>query len=150
MRKFAPWIILLSVCIRSSHPHAVERSSSGIAPQTCGADNVNFYCPYDLMDRCKPRNQRCTGSNVCINPATMTEDECLETRPGEYRVQLGHAKLTDSSSSKKRSLRLKLEHQFIITFRGFTYEFGKSYGVQVLDIIDPMYKYLNGLSLIHI
>ena len=45
-----------------------------------------------------------------------------------------------------RKKRRVLEHRFV-TFRGFTYEFGKSYGVQVLDIIDPMYKYINGKGL---
>jgi hypothetical protein len=77
----------------------------------------------------------------------MTEDECSEISnyTGQYYVFLGHAKLFDSFE-KKRSIKIPLEHQFV-TFRGFTYEFGKSYGVQVLDIIDPIYKYRNGTGL---
>lgn len=115
---------------------------AGVAPQTCGT--INFYCPYDQRDHCKPRRQRCIGSNTCNNPNTSKEEDCSETsNPGEYYVFLGHAKLIDSSSSKKRSIKIKLEHQFV-TFRGFTYEFGKFYGVQVLDIADPIYKYKNG------
>ena len=86
------------------------------------------------------------GSDICNNPNTMTEDDCSETsNPGQYYVLLGHAELFDSFG-KKRSLNLALEHQFV-TFRGFTYEFGKSYGVQVLDISDPIYKYINGQGL---
>ena len=149
------WIIaclLISIQISDTTPHAVmERSFSsssgpGVAPQTCGTDNMNFYCPYDSIDRCKPRNQRCTGSNICNNPDTMKEDDCSETsNPGQYYVFLGHANLFDSFG-KKRSTNLDPEHQFI-TFRGFTYEFGESYGVQVLDISDAIYKYINGKGL---
>ena len=36
----------------------------------------------------------------------------------------------------------KTEHQFI-QYRGFTYEFAPRYGVQILDVNDPDYKYLN-------
>ena len=76
----------------------------------------------------------------------MKVDNCSETsNPGQYDVFLGHAKLFDSFK-KKRSLKIPLEHQFI-TFCGFTYEFGKSYGVQVLDIGDPIYKYINAQGL---
>ena len=121
-------------------------SGSGPAPQTCGKNK--FYCPYDSADRCKPRNQRCAGNNICQNPVTLKEEDCSETsQPWQYYVFIGHAKLFDSSSSKrKRSLKLRLEHQFV-TFRGFTYEFGASYKVQVLDIADPKYKYKNGKHL---
>jgi hypothetical protein len=75
----------------------------------------------------------------------MMEDDCLEAfNPGQYNVLLGHADLSDSGSSRKK--RTIFEHRFI-TFRGFTYEFGGSYGVQVLDIIDPIYKYRNGMGI---
>ena len=148
------WIICLLLAwmrISNINCHAVMKRDSpssrgaGVAPQTCGTDN--FYCPYAPSDRsCKPRSQRCSGSNICNNPTTMKEEDCSETSiPGEYYVLLGHAKLFDSSS-KKRSIKAKLEHPFG-TFRGFTYEFGKSYGVQVLDIADPIYKYKNGKHL---
>ena len=46
----------------------------------------------------------------------------------------------------KKEYQIYPEHQFV-TFRGFTYEFGKSYGVQVLDISDPIYKYVYGKGL---
>ena len=147
------WILCLLIAWMrfsdASSRGVIERSSSsssgaGVAPQTCGTDN--FYCPYNATDRCKPRNQRCTESDVCNNPVTMIEEECSETsNPGEYYVFLGHAKL-GLFGSRKRNIRISREHQFI-TFRGFTYEFGKSYGVQVLDIIDPIYKYTNGQGL---
>ena len=141
-------VLLISIRISDTTRAVMKRSSSsssgaGVAPQTCGTDNMNFYCPYDSVDRCKPRNQRCTGSDICNNPNTMTEDDCSETsNPGQYYVFLGHANIFGSSSKKRRLL----EHRFV-TFRGFTYEFGKSYGVQVLDISDPMYKYINGKDL---
>ena len=154
MGSFA-WMIcffLIFMQFSDTKCHAVEKrdlsgsSGAGPAPQTCG--NNKFYCPYDSVDRCKPRSQRCAGNSVCQNPVTMKEEDCSETsQPGQYYVLLGHAELTDSSSSKrKRSIMLRLEHQFV-TFRGFTYEFGKSYGVQVLDIADPKYKYKNGKHL---
>ena len=136
-------LLLVLMRITDTNCHSVmKRSSSGgvgVAPQTCGTKNTNFYCPYDPnpSDRCKPRSQRCNRSNICNKPNTMKEEGCSETsNPGEYYVLLGHAHL----SRKKRST---FEHRFV-TFRGFTYEFGKSYGVQVLDIGDPIYKYKNG------
>lgn len=55
-----------------------------------------------------------------------------------YTVKLGHAPLTSSSSLKKKLF----EHRFV-QYRGFTYKFGSSYGQQILDIGDPMYKYAN-------
>lgn len=129
--------------IRHVRANIFGRSSgSGVAQQTCGTDR--FYCKHDT-EMCKPRTERCTGSGSCINPTTMTEDACLETSGlGKYTVQRGHSTLSSSSSSRKR--QYKFEHQFI-NFRGFTYEFGRSYGVQELDICDPMYKYINGKNL---
>ena len=116
-------------------------SGTGTAPQTCGTDNNKFYCPVDEL--CKPRSQRCTHANVCNNPQTNKEDGCYEstTYPGLYEVRLGHAKLGLLGSKQ-----YALEHQFIV-YRGFTYEFGKSYGVQILDTADPQYKYHNGMNL---
>ena len=125
---------------------SLSSSSSYRAPkarQTCGLENTNFYCPID--DICKPRAQRCTRSTICINPHTRMEDDCFEgSFPGQYKVRLGHAKL-GISGSRKRESHLKPEHQFI-TFRGFTYEFGL-YGVQILDVLDPEYKYRGGKNL---
>ena len=117
-------------------------SSSGAGPalQTCGT--TNFYCPVD--DGCKPRTQRCTGSNICIDQATSTEPECYESIVGRYTVFLGHAQLFSSGSLSKRTIAF--EHQFI-TFRGFTYEYGSTYDAQELDVADPIYKYKDGRNL---
>ena len=123
--------------------------NTSVADQTCDGTtkaNSKFYCPYDR--KCKARSLRCIGANVCNNPATNKEESCHETStPGKYQVRLGHAKLSDSSSPKKRLFDdLGLEHQFI-EYRGFTYEFGWPYGVQILDTADPKYIYKNGKSL---
>ena len=117
MCNLAWTMLFLFVWIRSSS----SSGGAGVAPQTCGTDNRNFYCCYDLNERCKPRYQRCTGSNIilCNNPATMMEDGCLETtNPGEYNVLKGYTKLGS----------------------------GISYAAQILDITDPKYKYRNGLN----
>ena len=144
------WIICLFIFIGivGTKCHTVvKRSSSsdstapGPAPQTCGTDS--FYCRQD--GHCKPRSQRCNGNNICINPLTMKEEDCSETSNlGEYAVLFGHAKLPGFDLID--DIVTILEHQFV-TFRGFTYEYGKSYQVQVLDIADPIYKYRNGKDL---
>ena len=117
-------------------------SGAGVADQTCDGTskaNCRFYCPYDK--KCKARFLRCIGANVCNNPATNKEEGCHETSTfGKYKVLLGRADL----SKRKRFVRL--EHQFI-KYRGFAYEFGKSYGVQILDTADPKYKYKDGANL---
>lgn len=106
----------------------------GVAPQICGPNNVNFYCPVD--QRCKPRVRRCTNATVCGSPAAGKDDGCFETSiNGSYTVLEGHAKV--GLLGFKRTF---LEHRFI-QYRGFTYEFGASYGLQILDINDPNYKY---------
>ena len=134
------FLLLSSSLVRANVIHHRSSSGDGIAPQTCGTDNTNYYCPVDRL--CKPRSQRCTHANVCNNPDTNTEDGCYETSiSGLYNVQLGHAKLGFFGSKQ-----YALEHQFII-YRGFAYEFGKSYGVQILDTADPQYKYRNGMDL---
>ncbi len=134
-------LIIFFCAAFSSLQAARTRSSSsgtGTAPQTCGTNNVNFYCPVDGM--CKPRNQRCTEVNICVDETGMEEGCFKSSTRDKYLVQMGHANL-GSFGSKQFSL----EHQFI-TYRGFTYEFG-TYGVQILDTIDPMYKYSNGQGL---
>ena len=119
-------------------------SGDGVANQTCDGTseaNSKFYCPYD--GKCKPRSQRCIGANICNNPVTNKEEGCYETStPGKYQVRLGHAVISSSSSSKRDFY----EHRFI-EYRGFAYEFGSSYGVQILDTADPKYKYKNGKEL---
>lgn len=132
--------VLLS-CVASNY--STSSGGTGVAPQTCGTDR--FYCRHSAQ-QCLPRTQRCIGSNVCNNPNTGAEELCNEVpqNPGHYFVELAHANLGLSGSRKRSSgLNLRLEHQFI-TYRGFTYEFGRSYGVQVLDIADPIYKYAGG------
>ena len=136
MDSYKLFLCVLLSCIASSY--SSSSSGAGVAPQTCGTDR--FYCRYSTQ-QCLPRTQRCTGSNVCNNPDTGAEELCNEDRrnPRHYFVLLAHTNL-DFLGSKKRS---SVEHQFI-TYRGFTYEFGKSYKVQVLDIADPIYKYAGG------
>ena len=58
---------------------------------------------------------------------------------GLYNIQLGHAELGFSGSKQ-----YALEHQFIL-YHGFVHEFGKSYGVQILDIVDCQYSYYIGM-----
>ena len=134
--------LVLTVCSAILRPRS-SSSGAGVAEQTCGADNRNFYCPLD--GACKPREQRCTGSNVCPYPSATAEQDCYPTAsPGQYQIRLGHAQLFGGFGSRKR--QYALEHQFVL-FRGLTYEFGKSYGVQILDTIDPLYKYKDGRDL---
>ena len=98
------------------HTKGSGSSGAGVAPQTCGIASINFYCPVDHL--CKPRGERCTGTDVCIDPETNREEMCFESSiSGKYDVFLGHVKLGMFGS--KRDLQLKREHQFI-TFRGFT------------------------------
>ena len=108
---------------------------AGVADQTCDGTskaNSKFYCPYD--EQCKARSLRCVGANVCNNPATNSEEGCYETSiPGKYRVRLGH-----STFIIPKTISGGVEHQFI-EYRGFTYEFGGTYGVQILDTADPLY-----------
>ena len=113
-------------------------SGAGVAPQTCGTNNSEFYCPEN--GKCFARSQCCTNSDVCFK---AQEKYCNETadRNGAYDVFLGHVTL-----SRRKRVLPAFEHQFIM-YRGFTYEFGGSYGVQILDIIDPKYKYKNGALL---
>ena len=140
--------ILLCLLVTSSLVRAnVIRSCSsssgdGIAPQTCGTNNTKFYCPVDGM--CKPRHQRCTLPSVCINTTTNIEDGCHPNDSEHYNILLGHAEL--GILFLKRRIKLKPEHQFV-EYRGFVYEFGKKYKVQILDTADPLYKYRNGMNL---
>ena len=133
--------ILLCLLVTSSLVRAnVIRScsSKGPDPQTCGTNNTKFYCPVDGI--CKPRDQRCTLPSVCINTTTNIENGCHPNVSGYYNILLGHAKLFGS----KRNY--SFEHQFV-EYRGFVYEFGKRYKVQILDTADPLYKYRNGMKL---
>ena len=115
-------------------------SGAGVAPQYCGTSNTNYYCPADGI--CKSRSQRCTNNEVC-DYGGNANDRCFMTTSGAYTVQLGHANLFGSSSLKRSTM---YEHRFI-QYRGFTYEFGKGYGVQILDVNDPDYKYRNNQNI---
>ena len=95
--------------------HCSNTSEAGIAPQTCGTDNTNYYCPVERL--CKPCSLCCTHANVYNN-----SDGWYETSvSGLHNLQLGHAELGFSGSKQ-----YALEHQFIL-YHGFEHEFGKSY-----------------------
>ena len=134
-------IAILTLCA------IVETCSSSGEVQVCG--NSNYYCT--VKNQCLPRLYRCVGRGLCLNFNGL-EDGC--NCDGSYRsceVYLGRTTLLSSSSwSKKRNVGVscasflynggRFEHQFV-TYRGFTWEFGKSYLTQALDINDPNYKY---------
>lgn len=108
-----------------------------VAPQTCGLNNTEFFCPHRPQKTCLPRSERCTDANVCRNPSTGFEDSCyLSQSAMGFEVRLGQAQFADRHGTV-------ISQQFV-TYRGFTYEFGEEYGVQILDISDPLYKYKNG------
>lgn len=127
-------LALISVSFASTHHQRSSGSCFGSGStaevQKCGAEH--FYCPVDLQ--CKERSLRCTETTVCINPNSGIEENCDRgTGNTGYNIKLGHTSLF-----KKK--RLELEHQ-LISYRGFVYEFGCGYGVQILDKNDPNYKY---------
>ena len=109
----------------------------GIIQQTCGNNNVHYYCPSN--DSCLPRSDRCTNQETCVYH--NSDDKCVRncSKPGSYTVIMGHALLP--SQRPKRGLKgcNRYEHRFI-QYRGFTYEFSHS-GISILDINDPEYKY---------
>ncbi len=119
-------------------------SGAGVAPQSCGTTNKYYVCPSGGVcqipapnDRCRPRSQRCTANDNCA--LQNNEDMCFSdpVNPGAYTVREGHVLLGIFGSK-----RTFFEHRFI-QYRGFTYEFGSSYSVQILDVTDPCYKYKN-------
>lgn len=136
--------VVLIVCSGVDYSFASGSSGAGPAQQMCSTDNINvdFYCPVPGIMDCRPGEQRCTGTNACIDPDTGREEGCYESSiAGRYTIRLGHANIGSSGSKKKI-----FEHRFI-SYRGFTYEFGDSYNVQILDNNDPDYKYINGREL---
>ena len=110
-------------------------SGTDRASQYCGQDN--FYCPVD--ETCKSRSVRCTSESNCWH-YYRSEINCYKDDDGNgYTIRLGKSSLI---SKKKQH---EFEHQFIV-YRGFTYEFGCNYGLQILDLNDPInYKY-EGIS----
>ena len=83
---------------------------------------------------------RCTGSNVCVD-SSGNEANCFESStPGMYNYFKKRSPLLSKGSSSKKKRSLDLTHWFV-EYRGFVYEFGKSYGSHELDVNDPNYKY---------
>ena len=83
---------------------------------------------------------RCTGSNVCVD-YSGNEGNCFESStPGMYNYFKKRSPLLSKGSSSKKKRSLDLTHWFV-EYRGFVYEFGKSYGSHELDVNDPNYKY---------
>jgi len=116
-------------------------SGAGVAPQSCGTNNEQYCCPSGGKHcaQCSQRSLRCANER-CDYQSIGGGNNCFATSGGSFELKLAHVKLFGSSSKRKR--QYALEHQFI-QYRGFTYEFGKSYGVQILDVNDPDYKYIN-------
>ena len=111
-------------------------SKGGHAQLVTFCDSKSYYCP--SINLCSDRQLRCTTEETC-NYTGYPSNHCFRNLvyPGAYDIQLIHTKLTGSL----RPLRLfKLEHRFI-QYRGFAYEFGDTYHLQVHDVNDPLYKY---------
>ena len=129
-------LLLLVASLSAQHCYSSDDSSTpspGLTAQRCGTDNTMYYCPLD--ESCHPREERCTLASNCIDRHEV-ENKCYKSEIEKaYTIYLGHAFPVAAGSSLS-------EHQFI-QYRGFTYEFAPRYGVQILDVNDPDYKYLN-------
>lgn len=107
---------------------------NGHAKQTCP---TGYYCPNGGACVCRcPRSDRCTQDQNCTGL-----DECYKQPNGSYLIRIGHTTISGLGIHN-----LNIEHRFLI-YRGFAYEFGANYSTQVLDIIDPEYKYAGGKHL---
>lgn len=124
--------LVLSFLLAGSQCSSDAPKGPGVAKQLCAYGM--FYCPVDK--KCKLNELRCEVLHQACNNEHGLEEKCFrsENVDGAYSVYLGHASPSVDNSS--------LDHQFI-QYRGFTYEFGPSYGVQILDVNDPDYKYKN-------
>ena len=128
-------LLLLVASLSAQHCYSSDDStpSPGLTAQRCGTDNTMYYCPMD--ESCHPREEHCTLASNCIDRHEV-ENKCYKSEIKKaYTIYLGHAFPVAAGSSLS-------EHQFI-QYRGFTYEFTPRYGVQILDVNDPDYKYLN-------
>ena len=149
-------ILCLAVCLACCQVGISSSSSGGGKKQTCRSTAPNtygrdeFFCPVD--QQCKPARQRCLSpsSQVCQNDADVEAGCDYDSASGRYEYFKGRSPLSSLGSSSRRRKRGpercaelffddKLYHEFV-DYRGFTYEFG-SYGLQVLDKNDPVYKY---------
>jgi len=139
--KLVPLVQIILIVLLLEGCHCSSSSSgSNVARQSCGTNNAEYCCPSGGQScLCTQRSKRCTSSEQCDyqDMGGVGGDKCFATSGGLYEVKLGRSPLLGSSSKRKR---LAFEHQFI-QYRGFTYEFGKGYGVQILDVNDPIYKY---------
>ena len=125
-----------SSSVRSSSSCSVF-SGADPAMQTCG--NTNFLCPVD--GQCKSRLQRCINSNICVQPQSGVEENCDELSNGRYNIRLGRTPLIKKKRDYDANYH-ELQHHFI-SYRGFVYEFGCKYSVQILDQNDPNFKYMD-------
>ena len=118
-------------------------TASSSSPEDQYCSNEKFYCPENdqCSCQCYDRALRCISARVCLD-SNGNEAKCYG-RFGVYNYYKKKSPLSSlSSSSKKRSIE-DFKHWFV-QYRGFVYEFGKSYGVQELDVNDPNYKYGSG------
>uniref|UniRef100_A0A1X7VD07 LRAT domain-containing protein n=1 Tax=Amphimedon queenslandica TaxID=400682 RepID=A0A1X7VD07_AMPQE len=130
-------LIFALVCLLSDRIYCAQLRSS-----SSGAGTAYQSCPngYYCLGQClAPRSARCTA--VQSQECPSLDQSCNHVSGNYYGIQVGHAYLGFSGSKSTHDL----EHRFVI-YRGFAYEFG-TYGVQVLDITDPRYKYANGRDL---
>ena len=97
---------------------------------TCS--DTQYYCDVDSL--CKTRDERCTGSRLCVNASSGMESGCDCDEFGHRcDVILNSFPLI---SGRKRQVRV--EHDFI-TYKGFVWEYG-CYGTRVLDMNDPRFN----------
>lgn len=97
-----------------------------------------------MQTKCFNRNLRCTLLDVClIGEEKKSLYHCMEypDEIGVYAYWSIKVPLTPSSSFMRRKRSVSDVYHWAVMYRGFTYEFGISYGIQELDINDPNYKY---------
>ena len=131
-------------CSSSSNSSNSSSSSSSGGLQKQLFSNLTFYCPAD--DKYKDRNKRCIKAKVCLE-TDGNETKCNPAgKNGGVDTYFFYRKKSNirflkviSSGRKKRAIE-DYKHWFV-EYRGFVYEFGKSYGFQELDVNDPNYKY---------
>ena len=127
--------LIVALVVSSAYSSSSRCSGGNPEVQRCG--NELFFCPVDRL--CKPRSKRCLPDSDICRSQPGVEENCRPhcCNQNSYQVLLGRTSLL----SRKKRLP-ELNHQ-LITYRGFTYEFGCDYGVQILDLNDPNYKYQN-------